>query len=907
MSGLSTQNVAAPLKTTSAEGVRLSRTHNTADSAMPAFTPTPIRLQPQLTVNTPGDKSEQEADRVADAVMRMPDASIARDVDLSPALTTVARKSQPKDKKSSSTQASQSPATIEGVSTPVPQNFHISRDKQGVFAKATGTINGVKVEILPDERGDIDPSAAGSTSDPMKWKTPRYEHDKVHVTRIIGIPSAKLTIKTTYATLRNNKAVDPNSPSGYGRGTTVDDRKSGNTSLRFHEGSHGTESLDFIKQNPLPSFEGKVGMTIGEYRAAEQRFQSDMTRYQTQLESTSIANVDCVGTPAPFCPQPSAPLKDTNGQLLQPKLTINTPGDKYEQEADRVADMVMRMPEPQVQRQCACGKSSTEGECSECKKKKQEATGSLQRVASSPVGGMTAPPIVNNVLSSPGSPMPTATRSFMESRFAQDFSHVRVHTDAQAQKSAEAVSARAYTVGHQIVFGSEQFQPESAFGKHLLAHELTHIVQQGGQTAVAQPMLLQRYGYDDVKRDFYRGLISGLKTARSATISAMRGLVDFLPDNVKGIANRVVDVVDTVMDITIQLDLFVVGMVVGFGEGIVGMIKGLLSLGYSILKTLWHAISGFFTGFDPLKRDAAQFLAALVGLPGALKQLVTSWMAEFEHAPMERQSLMIGELTGQIEALIATFALSAGRAGTVAKVASEGAEAGQVAATATRGAEVVDLATVRASKLAQAAESTGTSGRSAGTSASAFDGAAARQLHPLTEPAVVPQPAKVIQFPKSIPANDVAALPKSPPSKLPIAGPVVATAGDVEDKRRKAKNSMSVQVQWTSLNSKRHKKNNKNGKVNFSQNILRDPQPGVTVADVTTTFDTVLTEVEPRDAQREAASKRPDLVAELDRVRAGSGIPEGQGGRNVRVDLDIEDAKGGRIDVVNHRGHNLRT
>jgi hypothetical protein len=175
----------------------------------------------------------------------------------------------------------------------------------------------------------------------------------------------------------------------------------------------------------------------------------------------------------------SCAATDSFPQQIQTKLTVNTPGDKFEQEADRVAEQVMRMPEPQVQRQCACGKSSTEGECSECKKKKQEVTGNLQRVASSPVGGMTAPPIVNDVLGSPGSALPTGERSFMESRFGQDFSHVRVHTDQRAAESAAAVQARAYTVGNNIVFGNGH-RPSS--DHRLLAHELTHVVQQSGSS-----------------------------------------------------------------------------------------------------------------------------------------------------------------------------------------------------------------------------------------------------------------------------------------------------------------------------------------------------------------------------------------------------------------------------------------
>src|SRR5215210_315985 len=71
------------------------------------------------------------------------------------------------------------------------------------------------------------------------------------------------------------------------------------------------------------------------------------------------------------------------------------------------------------------------------------------------------PPIVHEVLASPGQPLDTATRAFMEPRFGHDFSRVRVHSDAGAEASAGAVHARAYTVGHHIVLGAEQPSPES--------------------------------------------------------------------------------------------------------------------------------------------------------------------------------------------------------------------------------------------------------------------------------------------------------------------------------------------------------------------------------------------------------------------------------------------------------------
>ncbi|HEY7126521.1 MAG TPA: DUF4157 domain-containing protein [Ktedonobacterales bacterium] len=89
-----------------------------------------------------------------------------------------------------------------------------------------------------------------------------------------------------------------------------------------------------------------------------------------------------------------------------------------------------------------------------------------------------APSLVHEVLRSPGQPLDKGTRAVMEPRFGHDFSQVRVHTDAQAAESAQAVNALAYTVGRDVVFGRGQYAPHTNTGRRLMAHELTHVVQQ---------------------------------------------------------------------------------------------------------------------------------------------------------------------------------------------------------------------------------------------------------------------------------------------------------------------------------------------------------------------------------------------------------------------------------------------
>ncbi len=153
--------------------------------------------------------------------------------------------------------------------------------------------------------------------------------------------------------------------------------------------------------------------------------------------------------------------------MLQAKLRIGSAHDFFEREADHVANQVMRMPEPNVQRKCA--------ECEEKDKK------TLRRSENrSQVGPETAPPIVYDVLSGSGRPLDASVRLFMEPRFGHDFGNVRVHTGERAAESARSVNALAYTVGRDVVFGAGQYQPESQSGRRLIAHELQHVRQQGG-------------------------------------------------------------------------------------------------------------------------------------------------------------------------------------------------------------------------------------------------------------------------------------------------------------------------------------------------------------------------------------------------------------------------------------------
>lgn len=250
------------------------------------------------------------------------------------------------------------------------------------------------------------------------------------------------------------------------------------------------------------------------------------------------------------CPDCQA-RKEDEGLRIQPKLAVSRPGDEYEQEADRAADRVVSaVPHPgrapqaagvphvtplvhgriqrkvateafdsapsresrpsrgrappslslepahheglaclyALQRKCACGGSVSDCHCDD----EEELA---QRKPAAP-GSASARPLATDVLPhhlGSGQPLDRSTRSFMESGFGSDFSNVRVHTGPRAASAARAVNALAYTVGHDIVFAHGQYSPDTTEGRKLLAHELTHVLQQSaGLAPAAGGALLQR-------------------------------------------------------------------------------------------------------------------------------------------------------------------------------------------------------------------------------------------------------------------------------------------------------------------------------------------------------------------------------------------------------------------------------
>ena len=205
---------------------------------------------------------------------------------------------------------------------------------------------------------------------------------------------------------------------------------------------------------------------------------------------------------------------------IQPKLKIGQPNDKYEQEADAMADQVMRMQSnggpmassdmeeetlaPKIQTKCAAceekEKISTkplvqkmdamEEEGDMINSKRIQRMGDQEdEIHTKPMmmrkesgGGVATQTLASKLNSTKGggNPLPDATNQSMSQAFGTDFSHVRVHMNSDSEQMNEGIQARAFTHGSDVYFNKGEYQPESSDGKRLLAHELTHVVQQGG-------------------------------------------------------------------------------------------------------------------------------------------------------------------------------------------------------------------------------------------------------------------------------------------------------------------------------------------------------------------------------------------------------------------------------------------
>ena len=172
----------------------------------------------------------------------------------------------------------------------------------------------------------------------------------------------------------------------------------------------------------------------------------------------------------------SATQENVAWRRLATGTRVSHPHDPAEREADRAADAVLRGERPTL-RGATVASTSIHRMCAECEEEQGAAVHAKRESGASAITGDGGS---LSALEGRGQPMPATLKSEFEPRFGHDFGDVRLHTDSHAAHSAHAFDALAYTYGRHVVFGAGRFDPSSTQGRHLIAHELAHVVQQAG-------------------------------------------------------------------------------------------------------------------------------------------------------------------------------------------------------------------------------------------------------------------------------------------------------------------------------------------------------------------------------------------------------------------------------------------
>ncbi|MDQ6969606.1 MAG: DUF4157 domain-containing protein [Mariprofundus sp.] len=223
------------------------------------------------------------------------------------------------------------------------------------------------------------------------------------------------------------------------------------TAVTAEKSSTSAKRSDYSKQNSGNTFS---------------HFNGSSTEGLSQLISSAAnTSVTC------FISKRSNALTVLPRPRVQTKLKVGKPNDRFEREADRMADQVLAAPAP-VQSQPEIAQSGDD----QPEVKKDEAV-----MAKGGTSGEVSPNLESQLSNTKGggSSLPEATRSSMEQGIGADFSRVRIHTDNNAIQMSQHLNAQAFAHGSDVYFNAGKYNPESAGGKHLLAHELTHTVQQG--------------------------------------------------------------------------------------------------------------------------------------------------------------------------------------------------------------------------------------------------------------------------------------------------------------------------------------------------------------------------------------------------------------------------------------------
>lgn len=383
---------------------------------------------------------------------------------------------------------------------------------------------------------------------------------------------------------------------------------------------------------------------------------------------------------------------------IKAKLHVSQPGDPDEIEADRVAQSIVSSPAEAsasastaadtIHRKCSCPPGAHT--CPECEIEEVESAKGIHRQSAAASDNVRDAPenLLQNV--GAGHPLDPPTLNTMEAALGQDLSAVRIHDNARAAETARSVNARAFTFGQSVAFDSGEYAPHTSSGKRLLAHELTHVVQNkkssngsstGGAAVKRDSWFSESTDaagkwYDKKKWDVYRGMIAALKASKNTTIRNLRLIVPHLSASLQPAASAILDVIDFSLDMINALLLVIVGLAVGFAEGIVSLVLGLIKLAFGLIKMTGDYIMALMGKPDDYTQDVNDLVTAIKQIPPGLAKIKDQWIERYSHATLEEQVIMGGELLGEIEAFIATFAFAGGKAGQATSITIRGGETG---------------------------------------------------------------------------------------------------------------------------------------------------------------------------------------------------------------------------------------
>lgn len=381
-------------------------------------------------------------------------------------------------------------------------------------------------------------------------------------------------------------------------------------------------------------------------------------------------------------------VRSSSLPFIQPKLKIGRPGDRYEQEADRVADQVMRTPNvktAQSIKPVAPGHHALlqrQPEVAEDKDEDEE-----EVVQTKPALGQTpsvTPGLQTQLHAGGGQALPQRTREAMESRFHHDFKGVRVHSDRHAANLNHQMHAQAFTHGQHIYFGQGYYQPSTFRGQHLLAHELTHVVQQtGGHT---EGQIVQRLDLSEAQTGLGQPIsVPSVNSTRptisptSINLQKQEEEGSILSDIASGLGINLSQYLDDIPGYTLFTVIIEYDPIRGLGveRNAISLVQGLLGLlgpignnifatlqEYEILQQAFDWIEVQLDQFNLSRERFARAIndlkdAALDVLPtslGEVIQLFDRYVGSFARDVVAFTRSLIEQLIAQIKAVAIDFA-----------------------------------------------------------------------------------------------------------------------------------------------------------------------------------------------------------------------------------------------------------